>query len=287
MFTIGVFPNIKKAEAALVLDRVVKHLKRYNVQIVMPENDALAMGYRDFSCDLEKIKHNIDLAVTLGGDGTFLQTAREVAKAGIPVCGINLGKLGFLAEIEPASLEQSLDRLISGEYTVQERLMLDAFICRDGQELFLSSALNDAVVTRGGYSRMIRLKLYLKGELTANYPADGLIIATSTGSTGYSLSAGGPIVSPNLNIILITPICPHALHARPMVVAEQEDVRLVIDADHDDIVLTIDGQHAFKLLATDEIVIRRSSTLAKFICLNTTGHFCRLRKKLWQADNEK
>ncbi|MBP2649342.1 MAG: ppnK [Firmicutes bacterium] len=286
MLTIGLFPNTKKANVAPVLKQVVTYLKRHNIRMLMTEKDALAMNYPELAFDQEQLSANINLAVTLGGDGTMLQSVRFVAAAGVPVCGVNLGQLGFLPEIEIDDLEQGLSRLINGEYSINERLMLDAVVIRDGQEIHLSSALNDVVVSRGGCSRMIRLKLYLNGELTEKYPADGLIVATSTGSTGYSLSAGGPIVSPGLNVILITPICPHALHARPIVVAETEEIRLVIAAPHEDIMVTSDGQHNFEISPTDEVVIRRSRLRARFVSLSTTGHLCRLRSKLWKADNE-
>ncbi|MBP2653015.1 MAG: ppnK [Firmicutes bacterium] len=286
VLTIGLFPNTNKSNVTPILDRIVAYLKERQVRVLLADDVAEVTNYHELAFKREQIKNEINLAVSLGGDGTLLQTVREVAPAGVPVCGINLGQLGFLTEIEIADLDQALDRLILGNYTLQERLMLDAVLVRDNRETYLSSALNDVVVTKGGCSRMIRLKLYIDGELTAKYPADGLILSTSTGSTGYSLSAGGPIVSPGLNVIVVTPICPHALHARSMVVSENEELRLAINAAHDDIILTIDGQNVFNLLPSDEILIRRSATCAKFIRISSEGYFHRLRLKLWRNDDE-
>jgi len=193
VLTIGLFPNMKKQSVSSVLDEVVTYFKEHGVRVLLATDAAEKMGYKELACELEDMKREINIGITLGGDGTLLNTAREIAGAGVPICGINLGQLGFLTEVELPDVTAALDRLIHGEYQVEERVMLDAMILRQGVILPISSALNDVVISKSGVSRMIKLKLYVDNESTANYAADGLIIATATGSTGYSLSAGGPI----------------------------------------------------------------------------------------------
>ncbi|MDR3593015.1 MAG: NAD(+)/NADH kinase [Negativicutes bacterium] len=285
MLTIGLFPNTKKPAITTVLGRLVQHCKDRGVKIFIPEDAARETGYPELACDREQIKQEIQLAITLGGDGTLLYTAREIAAAGIPVCGINLGRLGFLTEVEVPELEPAVDKLINGDYYIEERLMLATVIQRAGREISLPHALNDVVITKGGISRMIRLKLYLDGELTAKYPADGLIVATSTGSTGYSLSAGGPVVNPNLKVILLTPICPHTLDARSLIVSEQEEIKITMQATHDDIVLTIDGQNVHDLTPDDTIIVRRSPYRARFVRLSGRSYSHTFRTKLWRSDD--
>lgn len=280
MLTIGIFPNTKKQDVDGVLGWMIQHFKERSVNVRIPEHAAIQMGYPELAYDLELMKKEITLCLTIGGDGTLLSTARELAPAGIPVCGVNMGQLGFLTEIELPELGASLDRLITGEYSIEERLMLDAVVIRSDQLIPVSTALNDVVVAKGGFSRMIRLRLFIDGELTANYPADGLIIATSTGSTGYSLSAGGPIVNPNLPVILLTPICPHSLHSRSLIISEKEEVTVTFQATHDDIVLTVDGQTLFNLMPDDTVLVKRSPFRARFIKFEGRSYYQTLRSKL-------
>jgi NAD+ kinase len=285
LLTLGLYPNTKKQSVGSVLAWLIQRCKEKNVRVLLPDDAAKAMGYPELACDREAMKAEIQLAITLGGDGTLINAAREVAPAGVPVCGINMGQLGFLTAVELPDLVLAIDQLISGDYRVEERLMLDAIVVRAGTEIFVSSAINDIVVTKGGFSRLIRLKVYLDGELTAQYPADGLIVATSTGSTGYSLSAGGPVVNPNLKVILLTPICPHSLHARSLVVSENEEVKIAMQATHDDIVLTADGQTVLGLRPDDVVLVRRSPYRSRFVRLSGSNYSQTLRSKLWRSDD--
>ncbi|BBB92926.1 MAG TPA: NAD(+)/NADH kinase [Methylomusa anaerophila] len=285
MLTVGMFPNIKKQNIHTVLDWLMQYFKERNVRVLLPEDAAKELNYPRLACDKDAIKEEISLAITLGGDGTLLNTAREIAPEGIPVCGINMGQLGFLTEIELPELSTALDKLIKGEYSVEERLMLTAVVIRQNQQLYISSALNDIVVTRGGLSRMIRLELFIDNELTAKYSADGLIVATSTGSTGYSLSAGGPIINPQLKVIVITPICPHTLQTRSLVVSENEEIRISMQAtNHNDIILTIDGQTIYNLLPEDTVVVKRSPFRSRFIRFAGKSYYEALRTKLRRGD---
>lgn len=283
MVTVGIYPNTKKQSITNILNWLLQYLMSRNIDIKIPEDAAHELGYPQFSQKSELMKNQISFALTLGGDGTLLSAVRDIAASGIPVCGINMGQLGFLTEIELPDLREALDKIIAGNYTIEERSMLDAAVLRNGQTIPVASALNDVVITKSGFSRMIRLRLYLAGELTANYPADGLIVATSTGSTGYSLSAGGPIINPALNIFVVTPICPHSLHARSLVVPNEEEIKIAFLASHSDVVLTVDGQVFFNLLPEDVVIVKQSDYKSRFIKLQGNTYYQTLRKK-FQGD---
>lgn len=284
MLTVGLFPNSKKANVGTVAGWMIRYLSERGAQVLLPAETSVELGFPGMGRPRDILLSSVDLALTVGGDGTLLHTVRETAPAGIPVCGVNMGQLGFLTEIELTELGPSLDRLVNGDYTVEERLMLDARVVRAGRILFASHALNDVVVTKGGFSRMIRLRLHVDGELAARYPADGLIVSTSTGSTGYSLSAGGPIVNPRLRVILLTPICPHTLHARSLVISDREEVMIGIQATHNDIVLTVDGQTVFTLEPDDAVFVRSAAINARFIRFGMRSYYETLRTKLRRGD---
>nr|WP_218039424.1 NAD(+)/NADH kinase [Dendrosporobacter quercicolus] len=284
VLTIGLFPNTCKPNIRVVLTELVNYCQTKQVRILLPEESAVSMGYAQFAAPADVLNSTIDVAVTLGGDGTLLSVTRKLAAQGVPVCGINLGRLGFLAEVEVPELTAMVDQLLCGEYTVQERLMLEAFVMRQGSLLKVSPALNDIVITKGIFSRMLRLELYIQDTFTANYQADGLIFATATGSTAYSLSAGGPIINPSLQVVLVTPICPHTLSSRSLIISGEEEVRVNTQTSNNDVVLTVDGQIAQQLKPGDEIIIKRAPFNAKFIKLAGKSYYETLRTKLWRGD---
>lgn len=286
MQTIGLFPNMKKPSVNTVLGWMIQYLKERQVDVLLPDNIAVETDNAHLACDLKTMKDRITVAITLGGDGTLLNTAREIAPAGIPICGVNLGRVGFLTEIELPELSAALEKILVGDYFIEERLMLDAVVIRDGSEIYISSALNDIVITKGGFSRMVRLKLFIEGEYTVHYSADGLIFATSTGSTGYSLSAGGPIVNPSLKVITITPICPHTLQARSLIVSEDDEIQVKMQATHNDIMLTVDGQTVYSLQPEDQVLVRRSAGRANFIRFDGKSFYEKLRLKLRRSDRD-
>lgn len=284
MYSIGIYPNIKKTTVAPVLHAVMEYLQSRQIEVLLPGEAAELYGLSRFGISREVMKERINLALTLGGDGTLLNVAKETASAGIPVCGVNLGQLGFLTHIEVSHLKEGLARLIEQDYLVEERLMLDAFIVRQEKTIALASALNDVVVTKGGFARLIRLNLFVAGQYTETYPADGLIVATSTGSTGYSLSAGGPIISPNLKVMVVTPICPHTLNSRSLIISEEEDILIRLQDTHDDVALTVDGQKVYSLLPDDTILVRRSAYRALLVRFTDCGFYETLHGKLKRDD---
>ena len=205
----------------------------------------------------EDIPEDTQCALVLGGDGTILQAAHDLAARQIPIFGINLGTLGFLAETEVAELDAALSKLLSGEYTVKEQMMLAVTVHAGGRKSALPDALNDLVVTRSGFSRVIGAGVYINGELVSDFRGDGVIVATPTGSTGYSLSAGGPIIAPAAGAMVITPVCPHSLNARSIVVSDSDEVTIKVrqskKTQEEEAIATVDGGASAKLRAGDYI----------------------------------
>ena len=284
LITIGIFPNIGKKSVITKLSWILKFLKSKGVEVVLPSEAAQKAGYPELSCADDVIPTKIDIAISLGGDGTLLSTSRKVSSAGIPIFGINMGRLGFLTEVELPQISYYLEKLVNGDYYIEHRLVLDGIVVRDNKVIFVSPSLNDVVVTKAGYSRLIKLELEINKQLAAIFSADGIIVATPTGSTGYSLSAGGPIVKSDLNVILITPICPHTLYSRPLIISENEEIRIKIPTGAEDIVMTVDGQIVSNLIAGDEVFIKKSNYMAGFVKFGDKNYYQTLRNKLWRDD---
>ena len=230
--------------------------------------------------DYDKLFKETEIAVVLGGDGTILSVAQYSAKYGVPILGLNFGHLGYLAELKKEQTED-FSRIGKGEYEIEERMMLDVKVIRAGVEVFSETALNDAVATKGILSKMVHMLLEIDGKYTGDYYSDGLIVSTPTGSTAYSLSAGGPIAEPKLNIMVITPICAHSTNARPMVIADEQTIKVTVDIYHgEDVALMCDGKQPFKLSHGDEIYITKSKYKTKLIRLYESNFFDILNKKL-------
>jgi NAD+ kinase len=224
----------------------------------------------------------VDLAIVLGGDGTFLMAAGMYGPGETPLLGVNLGRLGFLAEVERGELEQALAKLVAGEYVVEKRGMLAARVQRRGERVFAALVLNDVVVTKGPLARIIHLEVAVGSVRIGSYRGDGLIVATPTGSTGYSLSAGGPIVAPNVDMILITPICPHTLNVRPIVVARCTKISVDMKDCGADTYLTLDGQQSFRLERGDRLEITDSKHQTSLVRLKGIDFFEILARKIME-----
>lgn len=268
MISVAVYPNITKSGAADILERIIKFSSNHNMKILLPTKEGRFFHHEELiKEDIERGK--IDMAMSIGGDGTLLGLCRDVAQNGVPVCGVNIGHLGFLTDIEPNELEAKLLKIVNKEYKIEKRLMLSAFIERDNVLNYVGSALNDIVVSKCGVSRMLHFNLQINDYLVTSYKADGLIISTPTGSTAYSLSAGGPIVNPKVKGIIVTPICPHACYIRPMVIDESEvvklDIKNMISMNKRNVNLTLDGQVSFDIEPNDTIVVAKAQFPAKII----------------------
>lgn len=224
-----------------------------------------------------------EVVLVLGGDGTLLTVARTISHYDIPILGVNMGHLGFLTEIEVEELTKYLPRLFKGEFHLEYRMMLEAEVWRTEQKWASFCGLNDIVVTKGAFSRMIKLETYVNNQYIDTYPADGIIIATPTGSTAYSLSAGGPIVSPQVPAMVLTPICPHSFFARPLVIDANATVKIVIKSQWGEIMLTVDGQHGFRLEQNDVIIIKKAVVTTQLIRLKQRTFFQIMRDKLHEG----
>ncbi len=280
------FNIYEKASAAL---RVVDKLFELGceVQIASFNRDKIArlknQVTRDFInfVEIESIYESVDMIVVLGGDGTILESARRAAPAGIPILGINLGRLGYMAELELDELDR-LAEIIEGKYTLDRRMMIRVDVAdRDGKEKMSSYAVNDAVISNGSIARIIDLSLSDGGSHITNYRSDGLIIATPTGSTAYSMSAGGSVVDPRVECICVTPICPHALGSRPMIFPQSAEIEVKNVCQREKMIfLTLDGRVNQELSYGDTVKITRSEMQTSLIRIKNNCFYNQLRKKM-------
>lgn len=284
MINIAVHPNITKYTSGEVLKRLVAFSDNNPVRFLISHKDGKYFPHKGLiHVDLDTA--DIDLAVSIGGDGTLLSLCRQMAPRNIPVCGINIGNLGFLADIEPSEIETKMSMILQRSYKIEERLMLAAYINRYDKLHYVGAAVNDIVVSKAGVSRMLDLSLRINGQLMTSYKADGLIISTPTGSTAYSLSAGGPIVNPKVRGIILTPICPHSCFVRPMLIDDTEVVGVNIINSQSiistrDVNLTIDGQESVMIKPHDEIIIRQADFHAKILRFEDKNFYSTFMHKL-------
>lgn len=231
--------------------------------------------------EIEEIPQDTQCIIVLGGDGTMIQAANDLHKMGIPILGVNLGTLGFLTEVEKSDIETSLEHLFMNHYKVENRIMLKG---RIGKHNYEGTALNDFVISKSGGCRLIEIEVYLDNEFIDTYIADGVIISTPTGSTGYNLSAGGPVLEPKVQAIIITPICPHSLNKRSLVVDSESEIVLRIGktkaSTEDEAVVISDGNEVVYLTTGEDIVITKLENNARIIKLSGFSFFKRMRKKL-------
>ncbi|MDR7562609.1 MAG: NAD(+)/NADH kinase [Armatimonadota bacterium] len=283
MSIIGFFVNPEKlAElpgAAGFLREAVEALRVRGVAVRVNAESARLLHVEELAEGEERIVETADALVAAGGDGTILRAARLTAPRGLPVLSVNLGGFGFLAELQPEELPEAVPRLLERTYTVEERMMLASWVRRGGEAVHRALALNDVVITKGGYARLMPIRAYVNHEHLATYLADGLIVATPTGSTAYSLSAGGPILSPTVRALLVTPICPHTLNARSVVLDASDVAILEVAEDVEDVWLTVDGQIGFPLRAGDRVEVREADERARLVRLRPPSFYDLLRRK--------
>jgi NAD+ kinase len=222
-----------------------------------------------------------EFIICVGGDGTFLNTARKAFTYKKPVLGINKGTVGFLAEVEISEIEMAIDSLVTGEYGIQSRMVLDVTVMRNGEKVYENIAINDAVITRMALSRILRLIVMIDDKYADSFSGDGVIISTPTGSTGYSLSAGGPIVQPDMRLVIVSPICPHILHSRSYIASDTKTVSVIIDDKSEiDAILTLDGQEGFTLELGDQIIVKASDESVYFASVKNMDFYDILRAKM-------
>jgi len=251
-----------KGMTPLVEERLTAHL-------------GMGEGFKGF-----EIAAKADLVVVLGGDGTLISVARLMVEREVPIVGVNLGSLGFLTEITLCEMYDLLEKFLSGEYGISERMMLQAQIVRNRETIATYRVLNDVVINKGALARIIELETMIDGNYLTRFRSDGLIISTPTGSTGYSLAAHGPVVHPSLDCLLVTPICPHTLTNRPIVVGGGSLLTIRLKSKHEDVFLTLDGQIKLDLESGDTIVVNKAACRTRLVVSRTKDYFEVLRTKL-------
>jgi NAD+ kinase len=261
------------------LQAALAALHERGLEVQMNEAGAHLAGRPDLAVPDAGLVEGADLLVVLGGDGTILAGARS-AVGRVPILGVNLGGLGFLAEISLRDLPEALPAVVQGRMTLDDRAMLEAEIIGDGGPRVRTLALNDMVVATTGVARVVRVSTWVNGEHLATYPADGVIVATPTGSTAYSLSAGGPIVHPQVDVLVVTPICPHTFTARPVVVSGQATVTIEVTGTGEGVSLSVDGQESHRLQAGERVIVRLAAGRTHLVRLHPHSFYAILRAKL-------
>lgn len=278
MDTIGIIANLDKPNAISVAKRIIGVLGKHRIKVFLERPLAKAVKRQGFGVSIDRLADKVDLIIAMGGDGTFLRAARTVRGNPKPVLGVNLGGLGFLSEVTLGSLEKDLKLLINGNYDIDYRMTLDTKVVN--RKVRTPPALNDIVISKQVLSRLIYLEVLIDGEFVTRYKADGIIVATPTGSTAYNLSAGGPIVYPSSNVIVISPICPHTLTQRPLVVPSDSEIEIRFNTPIKGVELTIDGQVGMPLSKDDKVIVTEGEEKVPVVLFKDTSYFEVLRQKL-------
>jgi len=277
---IGIFSRPRRADITDIVRPLLEWLAKRGIRGIYDTETAASLRDGTGGRPRELLAHESDLLLVLGGDGTLLAAAREAAPRGIPILPINLGSLGFLTSFTLGELYPALEETIAGHLTANERVMLTASLIREGQAVESQLVLNEAVITKGALARMIEIELLIDEDFVCRYRADGLIVATPTGSTAYSLSAGGPIVHPEVESIILTPICPHTLSDRPLVVSHCCNVEMRLRGTAESVYLTLDGQKGVLMQSEDRVSIVRAKERLKLIQPHRKSYYEILRNKL-------
>ena len=272
--TVGIFTKSEDELATTYFEKLDGFLKGKGINTVEfsePELDSAKLS----------LSNSIDLAVVIGGDGTMLRVSRLLAPLATPVVGVNRGRLGFLTEISATTMLEDIDRILNGEFFIQNRTMLSCKISMGESTIDHTSALNDIVIGRGRIGRLIEFEIKINGKLVTHTRGDGLIISTPTGSTAYALAADGPIIDPALEVITLVPICPHTLSHRPLVVSGDSDIDIrLINSQDADVIVSVDGYTEYTIKNDERITITRSETTVKLVHLTDYSYYEALRSKL-------
>lgn len=279
--SVGLFGRYKDPDVSTTLDALRKHLENRDISVYIGDTTADNISGTRIEDSGLSVAETIDLAVVVGGDGTMLHVARSLASYALPMIGINLGRLGFLTDLSADRMHEGLDELLRGEFTVDERIMLQVQISNGRDNLNESVALNDVTLSKGNTGRMIEFETHVNSEPVGRTRGDGVIISTPTGSTAYALSAGGPILHPLLPAIVFAPICPHTLGHRPMVLDDSSIIELeILDLAGADGNVFIDGLKQLAVSGNEIIRISRAETVTRMVRINSHNHFTALRSKL-------
>ncbi len=276
---VGKNKDIDYRETSLIAKKLLK--KGLEV-VVTPE---VRVGLNVDVTGTDNVFEDSDFIICVGGDGTFLKAARGAFPHKKPILGVNKGTVGFLAEVETCEIEMAIDRIVAGEYHIQPRMVLNVEVIRNGRTIYKNHAINDAVVSRMALSRILRLKVMINGEFVDSYASDGVIISTPTGSTGYSLSTGGPIVAPDMRLMLVSPICPHILYSRSFIIADTKTITINMAGNREvDAILTLDGQEGFPIQPEDVVSVGASKDSVFFASVKQVNFYDVLRAKIHNAN---
>ena len=278
--TVGIISRPRREELAAVVPQLTQWLTARGVTVIYDSETAVCLGQPDACFTREELAARADMIIVLGGDGTLLAAARSLGSRAVPVLPIHLGGLGFLSSVNQNQLYAILEEALEGRNRISERTMLEAVVLRGEEERARYRALNDAVLNKGAMSRIVDLDLAVNGEFVSSYKSDGLIVSTPTGSTAYSLAAGGPIVQPTVGAFIITPICPHTLTNRPLVIPDHSHVEIIFRGGDEPIFITLDGQIGVELLAQDRVQITGSPQKLRLVRPQRKTYFEILRTKL-------
>jgi len=283
---IGVFCKPKAPSATDILGRLIPWLRKQNYHIFLDTGTAAIINETS-SYEKREISQQADLLIVLGGDGTLLSVARAAHPHNIPILAVNLGSLGFLAEISIDELYPTLENILAGKFEIENRMLLNACIWRNGEKVEDHNVLNDVVINKGAVARVISLQVLVNGQYMTSYRADGLIIATPTGSTAYSLSAGGPIIHPSMHTLVLSPICPFTLTNRSILIPDQSIIQVKLAAEYDDVRVTLDGQEGYDMRAGDILEIKKTKTPLQLIRGPNKNYYQILRDKLhWGSQSD-
>lgn len=271
-----------KETSSLVRD-LSAWLDEHSIQTYLESALAAKVGM-GASFSIDKLPRDIDMVIVLGGDGTLLGVARAMGKRQIPILGVNLGSLGFLTDIAVKDVYHVLQEILGGEVTIDQRMMLSADLVRKGDVVTREMVLNDVVITKGAIARIIELGVDIDEQFVANMRADGVIVSTPTGSTAYSLAAGGPVLHPEIDAMILTPICPHTLTYRPVVISDRVVIELTLRGDPGEVYATFDGQASEPLKPGDTIRVKKSRSSVRLVSLPESSYFQVLRHKLRWAE---
>ncbi|MGM0419659.1 MAG: NAD(+)/NADH kinase [Bacillota bacterium] len=277
---LGIFVNIKKDKAIKMAGELIDYLQEENIPYLVEKRSAECFSEADRAADFQELREEIDYLVLFGGDGTLLRAARHFSGTGIPLLGINIGSLGFMTVIEVGAVENAVKSLLRGDFEVENRMMLSARVYRNGDEVYHGYGLNDVVINRGANFKLIGIELSINDQYVSQYHGDGLIVSTSTGSTAYSLSAGGPIVSPELDVLLVTPICPHDLYIRPLVISGNDEVWADLEISGRNMKVSIDGRCGFDLQDGDKVKIKKADAGVSLVKFPERDFYKILREKM-------
>lgn len=281
MRSIGIVAKNSSQPALELAAQATQDLRARGVEVWLEESTADALGDTSFAAPRQTLGEKVEMLVTFGGDGTLLSVARH-APEHVPILGVNMGTLGFLTEIRVDEFPAVLERVLKGEYSVEPRVAFQVQVTGPGREQRPFRVLNDVAINKSALARIIAMRVSVAGLFVSTFRADGLIVSTPTGSTAYNLSAGGPIIYPTMGAVAITPICPHMLSNRPLVLPDELDINIQIESPSDgqDIYITLDGQEGFPITEKDTVCIRKSDARVLLVQSPDKNYFDVLRSKL-------